>query len=186
MIVFNNQQRSGYEEIASYSPFYYRNIREMDAIFHLEGWLVDLMAKDMENMIAYQFLKNMDEESLTRYEIFLGVARNMVRTLNERKSYIYAMLIGAGKLSACKIERMVNQFPGCVCDYIVLVESTLHVSIVIIDELNIDIRDIIHELIKRKIPAHINADISFDNVMLGRIYFGSFMKDADILEIRQR
>ena len=36
MIVFNNQQRSGYEEIASYSPRFYRGIKEMDAIFRLE------------------------------------------------------------------------------------------------------------------------------------------------------
>lgn len=43
MLVFNNQQRSGYEEIASYSPRYYRSIKEMDAVFRLAGWLTDLM-----------------------------------------------------------------------------------------------------------------------------------------------
>ena len=51
MLVFNNQQRSGYEEIASYSPRYYRSIKEMDAVFRLAGWLIDLMAQDMEDMV---------------------------------------------------------------------------------------------------------------------------------------
>ena len=46
MLVYNNQQRSGYEEIASYSPRYYRRIKEMDAVFRLAGWIIDLMAQD--------------------------------------------------------------------------------------------------------------------------------------------
>ena len=41
---------SGYEEIASYSPRYYRRIKEMDAVFRLAGWIIDLMAQDMEDM----------------------------------------------------------------------------------------------------------------------------------------
>ena len=63
MLVYNNQQRSGYEEIASYSPRYYRNIKEMDAVFRLAGWLLDLMAQNMEDMVAFQFLKYMDDEA---------------------------------------------------------------------------------------------------------------------------
>ena len=55
MLVFNNQQRSGYEEIASYSPRYYRSIKEMDMVFRLAGWIIDLMAQDMEDMVAFQF-----------------------------------------------------------------------------------------------------------------------------------
>ena len=42
MLVFNNQQRSGYEEIASYSPRYYRSIKEMDAVFRLAGWIIEI------------------------------------------------------------------------------------------------------------------------------------------------
>ena len=80
MLVFNNQQRSGYEEIASYSPRYYRSIKEMDAVFRLAGWLIDLMAQDMEDMVAFQFLKYMDDEALTRYEVFLGIAKDPNKT----------------------------------------------------------------------------------------------------------
>ena len=58
MLVFNNQQRNGYEEIASYSPRYYRGIKEMDAVFRLEGWLIGLMAQDMEDVVAFQDRKS--------------------------------------------------------------------------------------------------------------------------------
>ena len=41
MEVFNNRQRSGYEEISSYSPKFYRQIKEMDAVYRFAGMNAD-------------------------------------------------------------------------------------------------------------------------------------------------
>ena len=38
MEVFNNQQRSGYEEIVSYGPKWWAEFREMDANYRFAGW----------------------------------------------------------------------------------------------------------------------------------------------------
>lgn len=186
MLVFNNQQRSGYEEIASYSPRYYRSIKEMDAVFRLAGRLIDFMAQDMEDMVAFQFLKYMNDEVLTRYETFLGIKKDESKTLDERKAYISAMLIGAGKLSADKIKTLVNQFPECICENVVLEEDVLHIDIVILEELRRSVRDSIYDLIGQKLPAHIIMDIFFYNTMAGYIHFGSTMCEADIIELKQR
>ncbi len=186
MLVFNNQQRSGYEEIVSYSPRYYRSIREMDSVFRLAGWLIDHMVEDMENMAAFQFLKYMDDESLTRYEAFLKITKDPNKTLSERKAYISALLIGSGKISANKISALVNQFPGCVCDNVALADSVLCVSIVIDRELDQRLRNNIYDLIAEKIPAHISMDIFFDNFMEGKIHLGRIMYQADIIELKQR
>ena len=161
MLVFNNQQRSGYEEISSYSPRYYRSIKEMDAVFRLAGWLNDLMAQDMENIVAFQFRKYMDDEALTRYEAFLEITHDLNQTLEERKAYINALLVGAGKISSDKIEAIISQFSGCICDGIVLDGSTLHISTVVYADLDINIKNRIYDLINQKIPAHINMDVSF-------------------------
>lgn len=186
MLVFNNQQRNGYEEIASYSPRYYRSIKEMDAVFRLAGWLIDLMAQDMEDVVAFQFLSHMNDEALTRYEAFLGIVSDALQTLDERKDYISALLIGSGKLSADKIKALVGQFTGCACDDVALEGSTLHISIVIQEEFDLSKRNIIHNLIRQKLPAHIDMDIAFYNAMSGKIFFGSLMQEADIIEIKQR
>ena len=53
-------------------------------------------------MAAFQFLKYMDDESLTRYEAFLKITKDPNKTLSERKAYISALLIGSGKISANK------------------------------------------------------------------------------------
>ena len=153
MLVFNNQQRSGYEEIASYSPRYYRSIKDMDAVFRLAGWLIDLMAQDMEDMVAFQFLKYMDDEALTRYEVFLGIAKDPNKTLDERKAYINALLIGSGKLSADKIKAIVRQFVDCECD-IQLSGAELYINMTFKDNPDRYIEDI-RSLIKGKVPAHI-------------------------------
>lgn len=186
MLVFNNQQQSGYEEIASYSPRYYRSIKEMDAVFRLAGWLIDLMEQDMENVVAYQFLKYMNEEVLTRYEAFLRIVRDENKTIDERKSYINALLIGSGKLSADKIIEMVNQFGGCDCESVTLDGSTLHISIIVDEDFNQWISDSIRGLIKRNAPAHITTDTIYYNALSGKIYFGSIMGEADIMELTQR
>ena len=56
MLIFNNQQRSGYEEILSYSPEYYKQIREMDAIFRFAGYTVDMMAAYLEKLRENQLV----------------------------------------------------------------------------------------------------------------------------------
>lgn len=186
MLVFNNQQRSGYEEITSYSPSYYRNIKEMDAVFRLAGWLIDLMAQDMENMVAFQFLKYMDDETLTRYEAFLGMATDTSKTLDERKDYVSAVLIGSGKVSADKLSALVNQFSGCVCEYIVLVEDMLHIRIVAYEDRSLKLRDEIHNLIRQKVPSHIDMSVIFDRMMTGKIYFGCSLQETEIIEIKEK
>jgi Uncharacterized protein conserved in bacteria (DUF2313). len=153
MLVFNNQQRSGYEEIASYSPRYYRSIKEMDAVFRLAGWLTDIMAQDMENMVAFQFLKYMNDEALTRYEAFLGITKDPNKKAEERKSYINALLIGSGKLSADKIISIINQFVDCECN-IELSGTELYINMTFKDNPD-KYMDYIRSLIKGKVPAHI-------------------------------
>lgn len=153
MLVFNNQQRSGYEEISSYSPKYYKRIREMDAVFRLAGWLTDIMAADMELLISNQFVPDMNDETLTRYEMFLGIKTDQNKTLDERKSYIMALQVGSGKLSKDKIIAIVNQFVDCKCD-IVLKGSALYINMTFENDPS-KYMDDIRKLVRGKVPAHI-------------------------------
>lgn len=183
MMVFNNQQRSGYEEIVSYSPHYYRNIKEMDAVFRLAGWLVDFMARDMENMVAFQFLKYMDEESIARYETFLGIMRDSNKTLEERKAYINALLTGTDKFSADKIISIANQFVDCECS-IQLLGAELRISMTFKDNEDKYIGEI-RKLIRTIGPAHLRyrfsvrfcyatadeENFAMQNMVLGKVRF---------------
>lgn len=153
MNVFNNQQRSGYEEIASYSPRYYRRIKEMDAVFRLSGHFTDLMAADLEKTVASVFIDYMDEETFSDYEAFLLIRKDPNKTLQERKDYVKALHIGSGKMSKDKIIAIVNQFVECDCD-VALQNGELYVHMIFKDDPHKYMEDI-RVLIQDKIPAHI-------------------------------
>ena len=87
MEVFNNQQRSGYEEIASYGPKWWTEFREMDANYRFAGWTLDLMAYWMERVVNNQFPANADERTITTvFEPALGIEPEPDETLEERLS----------------------------------------------------------------------------------------------------
>ena len=86
MEVFNNQQRSGYEEIVSYGPKWWTEFREMDANYRFAGWTLDLMAYWLERVVNNQFPANADERTITTvFEPALGIEPEPDETLEERR-----------------------------------------------------------------------------------------------------
>lgn len=110
MSVFNNDTRSGYEEIKSYYPTYYFDVKEMDANFRFAGWLADIMANGLELTVANQFVASMGEEMITRMEIFLSLTSNKSRPLEERRKMVSATLVGFGKMSGTRIKEIIKSF----------------------------------------------------------------------------
>ena len=110
MLVFNNQQRSGYEEIVSYSPRYYGRIKEMDAVFRLAGMFIDLMAKDLEGVMELQFVRYMDGEPLTRLENFLGINVNKEQSVEERRKTVLSYFFKSGGASGMNIKKLISIF----------------------------------------------------------------------------
>lgn len=153
MLVFNNQQRSGYEEITSYGPGFYRDIKEMDAIYRFGGWTCDLMATDLENLVAMQFIKYMNDEALTRYEQFIGINKDYTNNLDERKNIVLAQCSSSGKISKTKIQTIVNSFAECKC------QVSMEGANIIVDMMfkgdPAKYMSHIREILQKSIPAHI-------------------------------
>ena len=49
--VFYNQQRSGYEELLSYGPLFYRDLLEMDTNYRFAGKTLDVGAEGLEKLM---------------------------------------------------------------------------------------------------------------------------------------
>lgn len=153
MNVFNNQQRSGYDEISSYGPNFYKEILEMDTIYRLAGMLADMQASDMEYTVSSVFLNHMDDATFSRYEAFLGIVKDPDKTLKERKAYVSALQLGSGKISKDKIISIVNQFVECDCT-VVLDGSELYINMTFANDPSRYMSDI-RKLIADKAPDHI-------------------------------
>ena len=114
MKIFYNDLRSGYEEVSSYGPSYWLEYKEMDAVYRLAGWMLDLMAHFLERIVGNQFVRFADDKTLTMFEQVLGLKPDGL-TIDERRRAVAAALLGYGKLSADDIIAIVKAYTGSDC-----------------------------------------------------------------------
>ena len=80
--VFYNQMRSGYEELLSYGPSFYKNLLEMDVNYRFAGKTLDIGAEGLERLIQDQFIDTADEETISRWERWMNLRPILTVTLN--------------------------------------------------------------------------------------------------------
>lgn len=159
MSVFNNDVRSGYEEIKSYYPTYYFDVKEMDANFKFSGWLADVMANGLELTVANQFVESMGEEMITRMEIFLSLTSNKSRPLEERRKMVSATLVGFGKMSGSRIKEVIKSFVDANVDVIFNDEYLTIVVARKAAEYTVIFMNDIESILGKQTPAHIARKI---------------------------
>lgn len=158
MEVFNNQQRSGYEEIASYGPKWWTEFREMDANYRFAGWTLDLMAYWMERVVNNQFPANADERTITTvFEPALGIEPEPDETLEERRKTVAAYWSGTRKLSKTVIQSIIKAYTGCESE---LWWNGIKLQIrIFCDEDEQFSQRKLHNIISRRYPAHLSFAI---------------------------
>lgn len=111
--IFYNRERTGYEELTSYLPLYWKSILEMDANNKFAGYTLDRSAGDMEQLILDQFIETCGEKMLIRFEHFLKIYDTSGKSLDERKSYAKAKWIGSVKMTGTRIQAIIKAYCGC-------------------------------------------------------------------------
>lgn len=185
MMVFNNQQQTGYEEIVSYGPRFYLQIKEMDAIYRFAGWTVDCMAADLEQMIALQFIMNMSAEQLVFYEQLFKIDPDNF-SLDERRRQVYTFIYGDGKISGSKISALIKVIYGddAVAVVNVVMGERLEIRILVTSAPDAAHMQLVNYL-NRFLPAHVKYSIVYEKYMEGNIYHGALWHDCEIFELRQ-
>lgn len=156
--VFNNQQRSGYKELLSYGPYFYKYLLEMDVNYRFAGATLDVMAENLELLMNDQIIDFMDEEALTRMERWLNIEVDATKSIEDRKKKVKLFWNGGDKLSGRLIKSMVMSYTGC--DDTPSVRMTNHLTIMaqIKDENTVYMSDLA-EQIERMKPAQILVEI---------------------------
>ena len=158
MEIFNNQQRSGYEEIVSYGPKWWTEFREMDANYRFAGWTLDLMAYWLERVVNNQFPANADERTITTvFEPALRIEPEPDETLEERRKTVAAYWSGTGKLSKTVIQSIIKAYTGCESE---LWWNGVKLQIrIFCDEDGQFSQRKIHNIISRRYPEHLSFTI---------------------------
>lgn len=168
--VFYNQERSGYEELVSYGPYFYKEILEMDANYRFAGKTLDIMAEGLESIVSNQFIDSADEDTILRMEKWLGIDTDFSRTLEDRRKKVKLVWNGGEKLSGSFIKSLVRSYTGCEDDPTVKMTTYLSINAYITSNKAVYISDLVEQLEKMK-PAHIRMVLSLINyskIKIGR------------------
>lgn len=182
--VFYNREHSGKEELDSYLPKYWRDIREMEANNTFAGYTLDRMAADMEETVKDRFFDSCSETMLARYEAFLHITPAQETSIEDRRSIVKMKWSGGGKMTGRRIKAIVKECCGADC------EVTFGSSRLVIDIPSYDntasCADIIREAINHyTIPAHIAIDIYLSIKSKEYIRTGTVWQDDEIFSLKE-
>lgn len=152
--VFNNQQRSGYEELLSYGPRFYKDFLEMDTNYRLGGYTLDVAAEGLEALMRNQFIDSADEETIERLEKWLGITTDSTSTLEERRARVMTYWNGTDKLSGSSIKRLAQTYSGSSTSPTVVMTTHLTITVPVDEDSSVDLTDFL-ALIGKMIPTHI-------------------------------
>lgn len=173
-----NGLRNNYEELLSYYPVFYREVYEMTEILKVQGRLADDMQSGIEQVFSNQFIDSADSEVISSYEKILGIVPDSTKSIEERRRFVKARLIGSGKISASVITDMIKSYTGgdvkCTlapCDS--KKNNKLYINAERVTGLQIYLQEI-ETLLDERLPAHIEYELSFGIDV--PIYLGSEIK----------
>ncbi len=107
-----------YERISSFSPAFYAEVVEMEAIYRADGKMMDLFKEDMLRVKDNCFVLTADEETTEESERFLSIKVYPTKSLDERRRLVAAYYSGFGKISKTRIKEMMKSFTGTDSDVI--------------------------------------------------------------------
>ncbi len=111
-MLFNYPYASNFDELITFYPKYYYNVKEMLAILRAQGAALDEFMKNAEKVFDDCFIDTMDEETVGALEDFLNIHLYKQRTLEERKRLLKTFFVGHGRLSAELLKQTVSAYTG--------------------------------------------------------------------------
>lgn len=153
---FYNRTRSGYDELTSYLPLFWKEILEMRANNKFAGYTLDRMAGDLEQLILDEFWDSCSNECIVRAEKFLELTGNEGKDWEERRSAVKLKWLGGMKMNRTRIKSIVKSYCDCDCQ-VMLTDSQLIVDMVFKDDPALYMDNIRNFLNNSTIPAHIEV-----------------------------
>lgn len=139
-----------YEELITYYPKFYREVREMVAVLHAHGRMADALMDNIDLAYSNSFIMAADERTIKKWEKFLNITYDKELTLDQRRRVVAARISGYGHIGEPEIRELVGIYTDC--DITVdFAAGVIYVNIdgEIFDEGNL------YETLLDRIPAHL-------------------------------
>lgn len=147
------------ERMNSYYPQVIQAILEFQAIINAEYPEFEKLDVDAHSVLDDSYLLTMTEGRITEWEKVLGIKPIAGSSVDDRRETIVARIRGQGKLNTALINSIVKTFTGGTANSWVA-DSTLYVEITPPPKNKQFQFDNVKQEIAKKIPAHLNFQIS--------------------------
>jgi|GEM_PF-2340448 len=110
MRLYDNALPSKYEEIKTWYPVWYRDVREMDALWRAFGAHMDDMQLANIRAVNNHFIAKMDAQTVAKLEKALRITYSGPRTLVERRNVLLALWIPNNHIGYREIIELIQVF----------------------------------------------------------------------------
>lgn len=111
MPMYDNAPEFAYEEIKGFYPSWYADIKEMDAIWSVQGVQLDKVRAAVELIISNNYIDTADEYMINRLVRFLGITSSTAQSLEERRQVLASLFRGSSShIGSKEIKEIVRRF----------------------------------------------------------------------------
>lgn len=165
MRFLDNTPDNYHEELKSYFPSWYGNVREMDAIWQISGEMLDELKQDAIRAIQNASLAACDMDTIRRIQDWAGISFNTGMSDEVLRVLFYLQVAGFGKCSRSKIIRLLRQLLGTEADveFVPCDAYGNHVLRTLVDIGESEAWDPadIETLLERIVPAHLLRETKY-------------------------
>lgn len=154
MKLYERYFKSGYEELITYYPRYYREFFEMVELLKALGRISVEMEDNIERAYLNNFILTADAETIKIWEGLLNITYTAKLTLDQRKRVVIARIMGYGHIGEPEIRGIIANYT----DTAVAVDFAGGVISITIDGEIFDETNLMNTLLQR-IPAHLALDV---------------------------
>ena len=160
-----------YNELKSYLPTFFAQITDVEYFLQSAGKQMDSVDADAFRMRDNNFILLADEETIARWERFMGITYDERRTLTDRRNLIISFMTSTGKIGATEIKDIVRVFtPSPV--QVTLANSVVSVKITR-DISETFILSDCYAILRKKVPCHLELKIEITSSFESSYYIGA-------------
>ena len=145
-------------KLINYLPPFIQEFREIASMMETEQFEIDHLNSETQNALADQFILELTEKGIKRWESMLGISPKDTDTLNERRFRILAKRNQNTPYTLRKLERVLTNLCGVDGYFIEVTPSNYHivVKLAVGNHNNYsEVEDILNKMIPANMTKHI-------------------------------
>lgn len=164
-------------ELIKYLPDYVADYREIKSITIAEDPEFKLVWNEADNTRNNQFLDTCDEVGLSRFEKLLSI-KNEIKSVDMRKVVVRSKLL----LQDFDLTSYLSSLYGSENFSIFVKGYNLYINLFTKFD---DIKKELETTLKEMIPVNLITNITYEKAMLGTIYHGGIICQADVFRLKE-